>query len=246
MSLPGARLVVGTLPAAGETARLTAEESLHARARRLRRGDSVVLVDGTGREAAAVLTRLEARSGEALVQRVLAAGERASRVALLVCGLRAERLAWLAQKATELEAESLTLVTSSRTQSFRASAGAIERLERVCREAAKQSEAARWPKIAGPLPLDHALALGRASHRLFLDASGEAFPAALPPRPILLLVGPEGGWNEEEREAARAREWSVVALPAGKLRAETAAIAAVVLARAALEAGNRETGNGKR
>jgi 16S rRNA (uracil1498-N3)-methyltransferase len=240
VSLSGARLIVGTLPAAGETARLTAEESLHARARRLRRGDAVVLVDGTGREAAAVLTRLEARSGEALVQRVLSAGERASRVALLVCGLRAERLAWLAQKATELEAESLTLVASSRTQSFRASAGAIERLERVCREAAKQSEAARWPKIAGPLPLDRVLALGRASHRLFLDASGEAFPAALPPRPLLLLVGPEGGWNEEEREAARAREWSVVALPAGKLRAETAAIAAVVLARAALARGLSE------
>ncbi len=234
MSLPGARLIVGTLPAAGETARLTAEESLHARARRLRPGDPVVLLDGTGREAAAVLTRLAGRSGEALVQRVLSAGERTPRVELLVCGLRAERLAWLAQKATELEAESLTLVASSRTQSFRASAEAIGRLERVCREAAKQSETARWPKIAGPLPLDRALALGPASHRLFLDASGEAFPAALSPRPLFLLVGPEGGWTEAEREAARAREWSTVALPAGKLRAETAALAALVLARAAL------------
>jgi 16S rRNA (uracil1498-N3)-methyltransferase len=222
------------LPAAGETARLTGEEFLHARARRLRPGDPVVLVDGTGREAAAVLTRLDGRGGEVRVQRILPAGDRTVRVALLVCGLRAERLAWLAQKATELEAESLTLVASSRTQSFRASAGTIERLERICREAAKQSEASRWPAIAGPLPLDGALALGPASQRLFLDASGDAFPSVLPPRPLLLLVGPEGGWTGEEREAARAREWTMVALPAGKLRAETAAIAALVLARAAL------------
>lgn len=239
MSLPGARLIVGTLPAAGETARLTAEESQHARARRLSRGDPVVLVDGTGREAAAVLTRLEGRGGEALVQRVLPAEDRTTRVALLVCGLRAERLAWLAQKATELEAESLTLVASSRTQSFRASAGTIERLERVCREAAKQSEASRWPRIAGPLPLDRALALERTSHHLFLDASGDPFPVALALRPVLLLVGPEGGWTDEEKEAARARRWSTVALPAGRLRAETAAVAALVLARAALEAGRR-------
>lgn len=234
MSLPGARLIVEALPAAGETAHLTPEELLHARARRLRPGDPVVLLDGTGREATGVLTRLDGRGGEARVQRVLPAEERTHGVALLACGLRAERLAWLAQKATELDAESLTLVASSRTQSFRASAGAIERLERVCREAAKQSEASRWPRVAGPLPLEHALALGQASHRLFLDASGEIFPASLPPRPLLLLIGPEGGWTEEERETARAREWSIVALPAGKLRAETAAIAALVLARAAL------------
>ena len=50
----------------------------------------------------------------------------------------------------------------------------------------------------------------------------------------MLLVGPEGGWTDAERGAARAAGWSAAALPAGKLRAETAAIAALVLARAAL------------
>jgi 16S rRNA (uracil1498-N3)-methyltransferase len=47
-------------------------------------------------------------------------------------------------------------------------------------------------------------------------------------------VGPEGGWTEKEREKARGSGWSICSLPAGKLRAETAAIAGLALVRAAL------------
>ncbi|HEY3125286.1 MAG TPA: RsmE family RNA methyltransferase, partial [Thermoanaerobaculia bacterium] len=149
-------------------------------------------------------------------------------------GLRVERLAWLAEKATELFAESVTLVASARTQSFRGSAAVRERLDRVAREAAKQCESARWPRIDGPLPLERALSERPASHRLFLDTEGEVFPSELSARAVTLLVGPEGGWTPAERETASAQGWSLVALPAGNLRAETAAIAALVLARAAL------------
>jgi 16S rRNA (uracil1498-N3)-methyltransferase len=109
----------------------------------------------------------------------------------------------------------------------------------VAREAAKQCEAARWPKFAGPIPFESALEEDPSFHRLFLDAGGERFPAKLEQRPAVLLVGPEGGWTEGERAGARSRGWAPAALPAGKLRAETAAIAALVLARAALEAGRR-------
>ena len=53
-------------------------------------------------------------------------------------------------------------------------------------------------------------------------------------RRVTVLVGREGGGTDAERDAARAAGWLGAALPAGKLRAETAAIAALVLARAAL------------
>ena len=158
-------------------------------------------------------------------------------IALSVCGLRGQRLAWLAEKATELSADRLTIVSSQRTQSFRASRAVLERLERVAREAAEQCESARWPRIAGPVSLENALDEGPSSQRVFLDARGEAFPLRLAWRPVVLLIGPEGGWTDAERAAARARGWALAALPAAKLRAETAAVAATVLARAALEAG---------
>jgi 16S rRNA (uracil1498-N3)-methyltransferase len=68
----------------------------------------------------------------------------------------------------------------------------------------------------------------------FSRAAGEGFPRELSVRSVALLVGPEGGWTDAERAAARVAGWSAAALPAGKLRAETAEIAALVLARAAL------------
>jgi 16S rRNA (uracil1498-N3)-methyltransferase len=157
-----------------------------------------------------------------------------SGLSLFVAGLRPERLSWLVEKATELSVERVTIVQTARTQSFRASpeSACPPRARRA--RAAKQSDAARWPRIAGPVPLPAALAGDPASHRIFLDAAGGDFPRTLSAGPAALLVGPEGGWTDAERGAARSAGWSAAALPAGKLRAETAAIAAVVLARAAL------------
>jgi 16S rRNA (uracil1498-N3)-methyltransferase len=234
MPLPRARLLIAPLPAAGQKAPLSKEEVSHARARRLRPGDPVVLFDGSGAEALGVVTVLGRGRAEVLVEELLPARDKGSGVALLVAGLRAERLAWLAEKATELSADRLTLVATERTQSFRASREVVLRLERVAREAAKQCEAARWPSISGPIPFAAALSEDPDSQRLFLDAEGEPFASTLAARPVVLLVGPEGGWTDAERGAARAEGWTVAALPAGKLRAETAAIAAIVLARAAL------------
>jgi 16S rRNA (uracil1498-N3)-methyltransferase len=234
MPLPRARFLIAPLPAAGQTAPLSKEEASHARARRLRPGDPVALFDGRGGEALGVVTVLGRGRAEVLVEELRPTRDKGSGVALLVAGLRAERLAWLAEKATELSADRLTLVATERTQAFRASREAVLRLERVAREAAKQCEATRWPSISGPIPLAAALSGDPDSQRLFLDAEGSPFPSTLAARKVVLLVGPEGGWTDVERGAARAEGWTAAALPAGKLRAETAAIAAIVLARAAL------------
>jgi len=235
-----ARLLVSLLPAGGEKTRLSPEEAAHARARRLRPGDAVTLLDGSGRQARAVLTRLDARGGEVSVEEVLEPQAAGPPIALFVAGLRAERLAWIAEKATELGAASLSIVQTARTQSFRASGKILERLERIVRESAKQCEADRWPRLSGPAGFEDALAEESFSHRLILDASGAKFPAKLPDGGVALLVGPEGGWTEPEMESAVSRGWTPAALPAGKLRAETAAVAALVLARAALERGRRD------
>jgi 16S rRNA (uracil1498-N3)-methyltransferase len=243
---PRARLLVRQLPAAGMAARLSPEETAHVRARRLRAGDSVLLFDGSGAEALGVLATLGASGAEVVVASILPARGAEPALTLFVAGLRVERLSWLAEKATELSVERLTVVQTARTQAFRASPGALERLERVARAAAKQCEAARWPRIGGPVLFEAAVAEDPASHRLFLDAAGESFPRSLSARPVALLVGPEGGWTDDERGAARAAGWSAAALPAGKLRAETAAIAALVLSRAALEAGRRKAEDGRR
>jgi len=236
--LPGARLIVGALPEAGAPCRVEGEEAAHARARRLAAGDAVVLVDGSGREAGGTVARMGRGFVDIDVEAVRAlAPDAGSFIHLLVAAVRSERLSWIAEKATELGAARLTLVTSERTQRFRASDALGPRLARVVREAAKQAEAARWPAISGPVALADALREERASTRLFLDLGGEPFPSRLPPAPTALLVGPEGGWSDGELAAALAAGWVATSLAAGKLRAETAAVAALTLARTALARG---------
>jgi 16S rRNA (uracil1498-N3)-methyltransferase len=243
MPVPGARFVVETLPAAGSLCRLAGEEAAHARARRLGKGDAVLLVDGSGREAAGTLVRADRRILEVRVESIRqAAPEDPAPISLGIAAVRAERLAWVAEKATELGAASLTLVVTERTQRFRAGAALGARLERVVREAAKQSERARWPTIRGPIALSEAFTRAPSGNRLLLDPSGDAFPESLPRRPTALLVGPEGGWSQEEQEAALASGWIVASLAAGKLRAETAAVAALILALHALARGQPHEG----
>lgn len=230
-----ARLVVAALPGPGGVVRVAGEEAAHARARRLRAGDGVVLVDGSGREALGRVARMTRQGVEVSVAAVrAAAGPAPPTIHLLVAAVRQERLAWIAEKATELGASRLTLVVTERTQRFRASDAIAARLSRIVREAAKQSEAARWPEVAGPIALTRALGADDAGARLILDPSGEPFPAALSAAPVALLVGPEGGWTEAELEKALAAGWLAVSLAAGKLRAETAAVAALALARSAM------------
>jgi 16S rRNA (uracil1498-N3)-methyltransferase len=238
VSLP--RVFVDRLPAEGESARLSPEESAHARARRVKAGDRVVLFDGSGGEAVARATR-GGRAGVELVVERVSEGQRpeGGGITLYAAAVRLERLAWIAEKGTELGVSRLVLVRAHRSQAFRAAAPVRARLERVARAAAKQCGATRWPEVAGPLPAEEAFRADDSRHRLLLDPSGAVFASALERATSALAVGPEGGWTQSEIDTAVARGWTLVRLPAGKLRSETAAIAGLTLLAAALERGAR-------
>lgn len=237
---PRARLIVADLPAPGETVRLPPEEAAHASARRLRAGDTVLLSDGAGRSALSEIVSLSRREMVARVREVVPGAPVGVPISLYLAGLRPERLAWAVEKATELGAARVVIVVSARTQSFRASAGLLPRLDRVARESSKQCGRPDWPAISGPVDLPGALEAERSPHRLFLDSGGIPFPRRIAPEAAALLVGPEGGWTDGERERAIRSGWKVVALPAGLLRAETAAVAALVLLRFARDSGIRK------
>ena len=235
---PRTRLIVDSIPQVGSRIRLPAAEASHARARRLRVGDLVALMDGSGRQARARVAALGGGRVELVVESLIAAAaadaDAEPEMTLLVGAVRTERLSWLVEKATELGVRRIVLVRSARTQSFRASETVVSRLERVARAAAKQSEQERWPEILGPTAFAEALTHAASAQRFLLDLDGEDLPARIDGPRAALLVGPEGGWTEEEREAARRSGWRPTRLPAGKLRTETAAVAAIVLLRAAM------------
>lgn len=168
----------------------------------------------------------------------LGPGRAAAPVHLLAALFKFDHFEWMIEKATELGVERITPVASLRSEKGLEAAAAkrLARWERIVREAGQQSRRVRPPGIGPVVRFSEALE-APAGTRLFLDEDAGAMPVLKAPGigsgRVALLCGPEGGWDEREREAALAAGWQPVSLGPMILRAETAAIAAVAVAVAA-------------
>lgn len=152
--------------------------------------------------------------------------------------LKAGRLDYLVQKAVEMGAGVLQPVITQHTQVAKPP---MEKLEANVIEAAEQCGVLAVPPVRQPVKLDRLLAGWEPDRRLlFCDedaATNNPLPAlkSIMERKIGLLVGPEGGFSQEEREMLRALPF-VTAIPLGPriLRADTAAVAALAIVQATL------------
>ena len=158
-------------------------------------------------------------------------------VEYLFAPLKHARLDYMAQKAVEMGARALRPVLTRRTQAARVN---IERLAANAREACEQCGVIWLPEVAEPLPLERALADWPADRLLvFCDEDAptanplDALAAAPQTPSVALLIGPEGGFTDEER-ALIGRLPQVLRLSLGPriLRADTAAVAALALIQA--------------
>ena len=133
---------------------------------------------------------------------------------------------WLVEKATELGVARLIPVMTQRTVAERVR---LDRLESIAIEAAEQCGRTRVPQIVEPLPLRRLIEeLDPARHLYFADeGGGEPVASTFAEGPALILVGPEGGFTEEERQFVRGSGASAMSLGPRILRAETAALASL-------------------
>ena len=162
--------------------------------------------------------------------------ESLSNLTLLVALIKFERLELLLEKATELGVGTIQLVKAERSEKGLdlAAPKRMERWKRIVLESSQQSRRARLPQLFPPVPLKEALKF-QADYRLFLDEerTGEpllqALNGARTSHHVGLLVGPEGGWPDHERNAARQAGWTTVTLGPQILRTETAGIAALAI-----------------
>lgn len=227
------------------TVRLAAEEARHlSDVLRLGPGDEVFVFDGEGTEYRCRIG--EAGRGQALLEvcEEVEASRPSSPLKLTLCValLKGEKFDLVVQKATELGVASIVPVeTKFADVRVKDGADALRRLarwKRIALEAAKQSGRATLPETFGPTPfasvIESEAAEAAPCRLLFSERGGRSLLEAIREWPkdlkrVAALVGPEGGWAEEELERARLAGWSVVTLGGRVLRAETAAIVATAL-----------------
>lgn len=159
---------------------------------------------------------------------------------LLYCfaPLKAGRLDYLVQKAVEMGAGVLQPVITQHTQM---STIGTDRLRANVVEAAEQCGILAIPRVEDAIKLDRLLWLWEPGRRLiFCDEGADTnnpIPAltAVAERKLGLLVGPEGGFSDEERQQLRALPY-VTPIPLGPriLRADTAAVAALAVIQATI------------
>jgi 16S rRNA (uracil1498-N3)-methyltransferase len=218
----------------GRVVRLDSTESHHA-AGPLRRsvGDRVVLVDGIGTVAEAVLRRVSSRGCEAeviAVRRVPIPPENAIEVAVGV--LHGRAMDWTVQKAVELGVGRLIPVCSDRSQlSLKAAAGRLEHWRRVALQALKQCHRPWAMEVGDPIALIELVRSRGSVGGRVADRNGFGIGELAADVEPMLLVGPEGGFSVAESELLDDAGWPRLRFGRNVLRAETAvAVGAALLA----------------
>ena len=198
-------------------------------------GDPVRLFDDATGEWLATVAAVEKRAVTLDVAERLAPREAVPDLWLCAAPLKKGRVDWLAEKACELGVARLMPVVTRRTVVEKLK---VERLRAHMIEAAEQCGRTALPEVVEPLKLPALLRGWPAGRALFFADEQGGGPAsaafAAHNGPAAILIGPEGGFDDEERASIRALPDAVpIGLGPRILRADTAAAAAVTLWMAA-------------
>ncbi|MEE0806185.1 MAG: RsmE family RNA methyltransferase, partial [Acutalibacteraceae bacterium] len=144
------------------------------------------------------------------------------------------KLELVTQKATELGVSQICPVLTARSVSrpdAKAAAKKQERLQRIALEAAKQSGRGAVPAVAALTDFRTAVQNAKGAKILFYEGGGAPLSACLPAgeSEVSVFIGPEGGFDAEEVEFARAHGAVTATLGPRILRTETAPLAALAI-----------------
>lgn len=239
-SAPTGDTPTGSTPAGGAAPEVDLPAEVARRLRdvlRLRPGDVLRLFDGAGRERAAELAAVDRRRVRVRLGPVVAPPVAdPARPLWLACAFpRGQRGDWLVEKATELGVWGFVAARAERAV-LDPGAGRVERWRRLAAESAEICGRARLPLFADAPP-------ERALHLVCEPGTAQPPEAAITAAaragradgPVVLHIGPEGGWTADELAAFAARGVVAVGLGPRLLRVETAAIVAAARVMHALE-----------
>ena len=143
-------------------------------------------------------------------------------VYLLWSLLKKDKNDWVLQKATELGVRNFVPVIADRSEK---TGFDVERAQKIVIEAAEQCGRADIPEVREPITVDEAVS-EYAGLPLFICEQAEAEPNSILEK-AGVLIGPEGGWSDREKELFASMQLSHINIAQFTLRAETAAVMAV-------------------
>jgi 16S rRNA (uracil1498-N3)-methyltransferase len=209
----------------------------HLHVVRQQSGDELVLFNGEGGQARARLAEIGKRRASAEVLEVEAVDVELPFRMTLAQGLpEGSKMDWIVEKAVELGAAGVIPLAAARSVVKLSGDRADKRLahwQAVVVSASEQCGRNRLADVAPVQDVNRWLSTPSTGTRILLspraDASLAQWVRATPPLDVTLLVGPEGGFTDQEEDAARAAGALALSMGPRVLRTETAGLAALAI-----------------
>lgn len=216
----------------GELVQLEAAAAHHiAKVLRARVGDSITLFNGSGLDWQCAITDLQKRGVTVSVGKASNPNtESPLKTELGLCLSKGDRFDWAIQKATEAGVTNITPLFSDRVDVKLPSDRIAKRIahwQQIVRSACEQCGRAKVPQVFDPVPLSAWVQEQVTDAKLFLHHREIGAVPETRPTSIALLVGPEGGLSDVDRNHARDAGFIGVRLGPRVLRTETAPLVAL-------------------
>lgn len=227
------------VPDAASTNELPAEEAAHAsRVLRLESGDEVFLIDGTGCFFKAQLTLVtKGRCLYDIVERLPQEKTWNGRIAVAMAPTKViDRVEWTLEKATEIGIDEFSLLNCAFSERRNVK---LERLDKIVVAAVKQSRKAWKPLLNDLQPFEGFVNRPRKGAKYIAHCYAEIDKKDLygellqlnGDEEVTILIGPEGDFSIDEVRLAMSKGYVPVSLGQSRLRTETAALAATMIAQ---------------
>jgi 16S rRNA (uracil1498-N3)-methyltransferase len=208
---------------------LSPEESRHCiKVLRRKKGEQIKVIDGKGNFYIAALfdTNPEACKAKIISKEVVAA-TKSYRLHIAISPTKnPDRIEWMLEKCTELGVDEFSFIVCKRTEKPTVK---LERLQKIAESAVKQSIQAVIPKINDAVSFKEFISAHKnTATQKYIAYCGEEtktdMKSILSEKDVLVLIGPEGDFTEEEIKLALGNGFTALSLGETRLRTETAGL----------------------
>jgi 16S rRNA (uracil1498-N3)-methyltransferase len=201
---------------------------------RMQAGRELILFNGEGGEYSAEISAVQKKYVEVSVKEFSAENRQSHlRLELAIGVSRGERMDWVLQKATELGVTKITPLITERTEVKLGGERADKKMEhwqQILISACEQCQRNLLPELSAPKLFSEWINACDSELKFVLHhRDNQGLPQDKHTKSVALLIGPEGGLNDDEIAQAVAQHFSPLTLGPRVLRTETAPVAAISL-----------------